>query len=90
MTNLSIANSITEPDCDEPMPETFYWINPNVVACRNCDYRNAYFDCGHELEHECAKPICKHTEKRRLNCEDCYEKEETCLEWVCADCGVSV
>lgn len=44
-----------EEYCDEPMPANTYWVNPNVVGCRNCAYLNAYFDCGHELEHDCAE-----------------------------------
>jgi hypothetical protein len=48
-----MSNQTEEEVCDQPIPETIYWVNPNVVGCRDCKYLNAYFECGHELEHDC-------------------------------------
>lgn len=33
--------------------------------------------------------VCKHSEYRWLDCEDCRDSGETCEELICVDCGAS-
>ena len=59
------------------------------MSHESCIVTLGSYDKDFRCSCECHTPACEHPEYRRLNCEDCYLKEEECEEMVCTQCGAT-
>jgi hypothetical protein len=56
-TELEIEN-FEDDECAEPAPEWISFYNARftgtpVAACTNCRFITSFFECGHDLQHDC-------------------------------------
>jgi hypothetical protein len=57
-TVSELGEDFEDFECCEPAPESVeitraHFTGTAVASCQNCRFKSVYFECGHDLQHNC-------------------------------------